>query len=347
MLKAFDLFCGVGGLTYGLKQSGITVNGGLDIDDSCRYAYEHNCGATFNAGDIRNVSYADISKYVQGAECRALVGCAPCQPFSALTARSKPAPSDETWRLIDEFLRIVLEGKPQIIFMENVPQLRNKEIYQKFKQSLVSAGYNVSDGTLACSGFGVPQSRRRLVLLGSLLGTIKLPEPEVQHPPTVQQVIGGLEPIEHGQTNKQDPLHRCSRLSAINLQRIQASKPGGSWCSDWPASLLPDCYKRQGGKKFVAVYGRMRWQHVAPTLTTQFYHYGSGRYGHPEQDRALSLREGALLQTFPEKYKFSPPDKKIIFKQVGRHIGNSVPPSFARSMGKIIMKHLKSVHGYE
>ena len=342
--QVFDMFCSIGGLTYGLQEAGIAVKAGLDIDSSCRYAYEKNCDATFVEADIRALSFSDISTYFNDAEYRILVGCAPCQPFSSHTAKIKQ--SDARWNLIGEFRRIILEGRPEIVSMENVPQLMGNPIYHEFKHELTGAGYNIADGIISCADFGVPQKRRRLVMLASLLGTIDMPKSAAKEPlfhraglKTVRQAIGHLRPLEHGQSSETDPLHVCSRLEPINLKRIQTSRPGGSW-QDWPTALLPDCYKKDSGLSYGSVYGRMLWDKPAPTLTTQFYRYGTGRYGHPEQDRALSLREGAILQTFPEQYQFIAPGEKASFTKVGRQIGNAVPPSLASAIGKAITDHL-------
>ncbi len=357
--QVFDLFCSIGGLTYGLQQAGIAVNAGLDIDGSCRFAYEENCKADFIEADIRDISFSDVAPYLDDADYRVLVGCAPCQPFSSHTVKMKAYQSDARWNLIDEFLRIILKGRPEIVSMENVPQLKNKPIYKAFTRELENAGYVVSDGIVSCAQFGVPQSRSRLVMLASLLDRIDMPNPtclrrgrgrqEAQkhvvaclnpQSTTVRQAIGHLDHLNHGQVSETDPLHVCSRLAPINLKRIRASKPGGSW-RGWPAALLPDCYKKESGLSYGSVYGRMQWDKPAPTLTTQFYRYGTGRYGHPEQDRALSLREGAILQTFPEHYQFVAPGEKAVFSRIGRQIGNAVPPSLGYAIGEAIKDHLR------
>ena len=230
--------------------------------------------------------------------------------------------------------------------MENVPGLMRTKIYGSFKKKLSEAGYEVSDGLVACSGFGVPQTRKRLVMLASLLGPISLPIPTQAGFRTVRQTIGQLDPIEHGQASEFDPLHVCSRLEPINLERIRVSNPGGSW-RDWPEELLPTCFTKESGQSYRSVYGRMRWDWPAPTLTTQFYRYGTGRFGHPEQDRALSLREGALLQTFPQEYRFVAPNGKVSITALGRQIGNAVPPDLACAIGKSIVSHIedKGING--
>ncbi|MCY3624573.1 MAG: DNA cytosine methyltransferase [Candidatus Dadabacteria bacterium] len=340
--KAFDVFCSIGGLSYGLQKSGITVVAGLDIDATCRYAYEENCQAEFVHSDIRSVSYADISSYFDGAKYRILVGCAPCQPFSTHTSKHRKNNEDFRWNLINEFLRLVTEGMPEVVSMENVPALKSKEVYRKFKSTLRRHGYRIADGIIPCAHFGVPQSRRRLVLLASLLEDICLPGKRVEDPITVRRAIGHLENLAHGEASPTDPMHVCRSLSPINFRRIQASVPGGSW-RDWPRELLPACYRKSSGGTYLNVYGRMSWDKPAPTLTTQFHGYGTGRFGHPEQDRALSLREGAILQTFPEDYKFCPLGEKPTFSVIGKHIGNAVPPLLATAIGSSIINHLESV----
>ena len=342
LARAFDLFCSVGGLSYGFQMAGISVAAGLDIDETCRYAYERNCRAEFIHSDIRRIGYEDISPYLDGAKYRILVGCAPCQPFSPHTSKNRKNGKDSRWNLIGELSRLVTEGRPEIVSMENVPTLKNREIYRDFKNTLQGQGYRIADGIISYEDFGVPQSRRRLVLIASLLGDIRLPEKSVDTPVTVKEAIGNMEKLKHGQASEADPMHVCRSLFPINLKRIRFSVPDGSW-KDWPQELLPNCYRKSSGRTYSNVYGRMSWDKPAPTLTTQFHGYGTGRFGHPEQDRALSLREGAVLQTFPEDYKFCRPGEKPTFSHIGRHIGNAVPPLLAMAIGQSIASHLENV----
>ena len=341
-VKAFDLFCSVGGLTRGLIDSEIDVVAGADVDGSCRYAYKRNNGAEFLEVNIRNLRYEAIKPFYNNSDCRVLVGCAPCQPFSSHTNKNG-IKTDESWNLVGEFLRIIGEGMPEIVSMENVPNLTRQCIFRFFIEGLKEFGYSVNYRIVSCDEFGVPQTRRRLVLLASLLGRIEFNETK-RRSRTVRQAIGDFEPLKHGQRSETDPLHFCSRLSPTNIRRIKASRPGGTW-SDWPTSLLPDCYKKDSGASYRSVYGRMEWDKPAPTLTTQFYRYGTGRYGHPEQHRALSLREGAILQTFPPKYEFVPPNERVSFTRVGKHIGNAVPPALGRVIGESIRKHVERHYG--
>ncbi len=343
IVKAFDVFCGVGGLSYGLQQAGISVSGGLDSDPSCRHAYTSNCEAAFIDQDIQQVNYQDIDRFFKNANIRILVGCAPCQPFSAHRRKAPKGEKDERWDLISEFQRIIAEGKPEVVSMENVPQLAKETVFAEFVERLEELGYFVSHKILNCAEFGVPQRRSRLVLLGSLLGPIRLPQPEHGTPPTVRQSIGYLPKLKDGTSCSEDRFHVCGSLSPLNLQRMKVSTPGGSW-KTWPKPLLPECYKRQSGQTFSSVYGRMEWDKPAPTLTTQFLRYGTGRYGHPEQDRALTLREGALLQTFPPNYEFCSPSEPIVLATISRHIGNAVPPRLAQKIGNSILEHLGGKH---
>lgn len=157
--------------------------------------------------------------------------------------------------------------------------------------------YWVHQDVVDCTLYGLPQNRRRMVLLASLLGPIELIGPTRRKPKTVRDAIGRLPAIRQGTAHPKDPLHSASTLSDLNLKRIRASRPGGTW-RDWPKHLVAECHKRETGYTYPGVYGRMAWDEPAPTLTTQFFGFGNGRFGHPEQDRAISLREGAILQGF-------------------------------------------------
>jgi DNA (cytosine-5)-methyltransferase 1 len=172
------------------------------------------------------------------------------------------------------------------------------------------------------------------------LGEIALEKPgDLAGEETVRHAIAHLPMLDAGETSE-DRLHRASRLSPLNQQRIRASKPGGCW-RDWPTELVAECHRTEMGKNYPSVYGRMEWDAPAPTITTQFFGYGNGRFGHPEQDRAISLREGALLQTFPQDYEFIPHDHPVVFSQVGKMIGNAVPVRLGKAIGLSIRKHLQ------
>ena len=342
-VEAIDLFCGVGGLTYGIKQAGIKVLAGLDNDVSCKYAYEKNNECQFIADDIVGYDFKKLKKLYSKQSIKVLVGCAPCQPFSSHTFKAKGKQKDNKWNLIVYFVEAIKVLDPDIISMENVRGLTKTSVFKKFVAAIKELGYEIDYEIVSCADYGVPQSRRRLVLLGSKLGKIAVPKKThtKQNHATTKKAIGDLPSIKSGEICLIDPMHRSRNLSSINLRRISQSKPNGTW-RDWDKSLLPNCYKKASGKTYSSVYGRMSWDAPSPAITTQFLTYGTGRFGHPEQNRALSLREGALLQTFPKKYDFGRINSMMT---IGRHIGNAVPPRLGLVIGKSINKHLRDVCG--
>jgi len=341
-VSAVDVFCGVGGLTHGLQKEGITVWAGVDIDPKCRYPYQRNNGCLFVEEDVATLSGFEVASCFPLNHTKILVGCAPCQPFSTYT-RGKKERQLHKWGLLSAFGRIIREADPDIVSMENVPQLEKEVIFKRFVINLRSMGYSVTYSNVNCWTYGVPQTRTRLVLFASKYGEVSLVKPT--HSPnrrrTVRQAIGRLEPIKAGGISMQDTLHRASALSPRNLCRIRASKPGGTW-RDWTDDLVADCHKAETGETYPGVYGRMVWDRPAPTVTTQCHGFGNGRFGHPEQNRAISLREAALLQTFPRRYRFAAPDDPITFHHLGKLIGNAVPVRLGRIIGRSILKHLEA-----
>ena len=340
---AVDLFCGAGGLSYGMKQAGVEICAGIDIDPACRHPFEANVGAKFHERDISELSPEFVGSLFPKDRPRLLAGCAPCQPFSSYTNGGRVR-GDE-WQLLAKFGEMVTALEPEVVTMENVPRLERYLIFRKFKGILDRAGYLYSHRVVRCSEYGVPQMRRRLVLLASNLGKIELLPPT--HPSseflTVRDAIEDLDRIEAGGASNSDPLHKSSGLSERNLERIRSSRPGGTW-RDWGEELRAACHVRETGKTFSSVYGRMRWDDLAPTITTQFYGFGNGRFGHPTQDRAISLREGALLQTFPNDYSFVPEGEDVRIAPVARLIGNAVPVNIGEAIGKSIIKHLEDLN---
>lgn len=341
-IEAIDLFCGIGGLTYGLRKAKINVLAGIDNDETCSVPYESNNKSKFIAADVSDYDFNELKSLYSNDSIRVLVGCAPCQPFSSHTFKVKNKEGDARWTLIDSFLEAVRILDPHIISMENVRGITKTEVYNKFLTSLDELGYQFEAEVMYCPDFGIPQSRSRLVLLGSKLGKISLPVKthKKEKYKTVRDVLSKLPELEAGGRDVNDIVHATRKLSELNLQRMRQSKPSGSW-KDWDESLLPDCYRKKSGQTYVSVYGRMSWDDVSPTMTTQFTSYGSGRFGHPEQDRALTLREGAILQTFPKSYNFG---DSVTMTRTSRHIGNAVPPRLGFVIGKAIQKHLKEVN---
>ena len=227
--------------------------------------------------------------------------------------------------------------------MENVPRLRHERVFSDFVNMLESAEFDVFHDVVNCADYGVPQNRKRLVLIASRLGPIDLIDPITPEDRrrTVRQVIGDLPALSAGETSTTDALHRSSKLSPLNLRRIRASTPGGTW-RDWDWNLRSECHKRDTGKSYPGVYARMSWDEPAPTMTTQFFGFGNGRFGHPEQDRGISLREGATLQSFPENYTLVPDGDEIHMKRIGRLIGNAVPVALGQAIGTSIIRHVEA-----
>jgi DNA (cytosine-5)-methyltransferase 1 len=343
-----DLFCGAGGLTHGLITAGVKVRAGVDFEEACRHPYEANHqGLEFHRADVAELSAGTVDRWFGNAAVRVLAGCAPCQPFSTYALRyqkQERVEDDQRWSLLNHFARLVRELKPEIVTMENVPTVKRHTVFKAFKEALCELGYQVWVDVIDCARYGLPQKRNRTVLLASLLGPIRLREPSTPERRRVEDVIKDLPELRHGEADKNDRLHTASRLSDLNLERIRQSKQGGTW-RDWPAHLVARCHTRTSGKSYPGVYGRMRYDEPAPTLTTQFYAFGSGRFGHPTQPRGLSLREGALLQGFPKDYSFVPEHEPVLFKALGRMIGNAVPVDLGRVIGESIIDHVKCHHG--
>lgn len=345
-MQVVDLFCGVGGLTRGLLNSGLKVKAGFDFDKTCEFAYTTNNKIKFINQDIRETKADDIIKFYNEDDVRILVGCAPCQPFSRMRKKlgEEYNQNDDKYKLLLEFARLIKEVLPDIVSMENVPEMEKSLIFQNFLKVLEDNNYFVSYKVVYCPDYGIAQHRRRFVLLASRLGKIKLlAATHDRKSVNVKEFIGGLPRVDAGKICEQDVLHRTANLSEKNLKRIQASKPGGSW-KDWPGELRAECHKKESGNSYTSVYARMAWDKIGPTITTQFYCYGTGRYGHPEQDRALTLREGALLQTFPQNYEFIDTSKDFCFKDVARHIGNAVPVRLGEIIGVSIIKHMEEIN---
>lgn len=347
-IRVVDLFCGVGGLTHGLVKEGLAVVAGIDNDGTCAFAYQHNNNsAEFIEKDILQVTAAEINKLFGPPKksVRVLVGCAPCQPFSKLNPKRA---TKKQLQPLSKFASLIEQTQPDIVSMENVVGLadtKKNPIFAEFKNTLERNGYDYHYEIVDVSEYGVPQSRKRLVLLASKLGKIELIERTHKYKKvTVRDAIGKLEPIGHGKVSAKDPLHRARDLDAINLRRIKATPHDGGNSSSWSSELILKCHKAKSGKTYKGtVYGRMRWDEPAPTMTTHCTGIGNGRFGHPEQNRAITLREAAIFQTFPRSYKFAPTTEQITMKQISKFIGNAVPVKLGSVIGKSIKKHIESL----
>lgn len=340
-ISAIDLFCGAGGLTHGLIKAGVNVVAGFDIQESCKFAYErNNAGAKFFNTDVQKLTGKDLQALYPKGHVRLLAGCAPCQPFSKYS-QGRDVKNDKKWPLLYAFSHLIGEVLPELVTMENVPDVTRHEVYHDFVAHLEGLNYSVFAKEIYCPEYGMPQGRRRHVLLASRIGSVELVKPthKKKNYKTVRKAIGQLPPLSAGEQCKEDRLHICASLSSLNLQRIKKSKPGGTW-HDWPDDLRADCHRKATGKGYVSVYARMSWDEPSPTITTQSYGFGNGRFGHPEQHRAISLREAAILQTFPKNYQFIPPDEPIQITSIGTMIGNAVPVTLGKIIGRSLRKHI-------
>lgn len=342
-ITAVDLFCGVGGLTYGLESVGVDVRLGVDIDPACEHPITTNTTARFLEADVSTLTPKRIRPELEAGDVGLLAGCAPCQPFSTYSQSAKRGNGSkdkrEDWKLVERFGDLVRLLQPELVTMENVPPLRRHQSFTTLIDSL--KGYHVDHRIVECRTIGLPQTRKRLVLVASRLGPISIPEFDLKRA-TVRTTISDLPKIDAGKADRNDRLHRASSLSTTNLKRIRASKPGGTW-RDWPEKLRAECHTKTSGTTYPSVYGRMEWDGPAPTITTQCFGYGNGRFGHPEQDRAISLREAAMLQGFPRDYSFIPDDEAVSFGKLGRLIGNAVPVTLAETIGELLIEHTKAL----
>lgn len=340
---AVDLFCGAGGLSYGMKRAGVHICAGIDIDPACRHPFEANVKAKFHEIDAVDLSTEFVeSLFPDDDSPRVLAGCAPCQPFSSYSHSSR----QNKWKLLNKFGDLVDCLRPEVVTMENVPGLTRHPVFEKYILTLKRAGYRYAYRVVSCAEYGVPQTRKRLVLMASRLGDIKLEPParDKSRFATVRNTIQHMKPIKAGEALGKDRLHRSSTLSKTNMRRIRSSVQGGTW-RDWDSKLRAACHTKETGKSYRNVYGRMSWDEPSPTITTLFFGFGNGRFGHPKQNRAISLREGALLQTFPPRYSFVPDGEDVYTNRIGRLIGNAVPVKLGVAIGRCIKKHVRERNG--
>ena len=341
-VQVVDLFCGAGGLSLGLQRAGLDIAAGCDLDPSCQYPYERNVMAPFHKRDVAELTAAELAAWYDQADIRVLAACAPCQPFSGYVVGRYG--EDQRWKLLNEVERLVSSVLPEIVTVENVSRLALRPMWSAFVGQLEDLGYTTAHAVVDCAVYGVPQSRKRLILLASRIGAIGVPSPKAGPRPTVREAIGHLPCIAAGTASDDDHLQSARALTPPNLARIRASRPGGTW-KEWEPTMRAQCHRAKTGKTYPSVYGRMEWDKPSPTITTQFYGFGNGRFGHPDQDRALTLREGALLQTFPPEFEFAPATDRTNFRQIGKLIGNAVPVNLGVHIGAEIPSHMDGLDG--
>ena len=338
-MKAIDFFCGIGGLTRGLLDAGIDVVAGTDIDDRCRKSFvKNNPGVHFVAQDITTIGIRNIRQWTNSRLFSNMLfaGCAPCQSFSKQCKGAKQ-PCDAT--LLTEFGRLVQMVKPGHILIENVPgiaKVNGFSTFRRFLQLLTDNGYQYAYEVIDAKHFGVPQTRRRLVLIASRGRSTCLPDRKFgtrQRPfRTVRETISHFPELKAGESDATVLNHLAAALSPLNLERLRCTPHDGGDRRSWPIDYHLKCHSGQYSGH-TDVYGRMRWDQPAPTLTGRCNSISNGRYGHPEQDRAISLREAAALQTFPDGYEF------IGFQNhIAQQIGNAVPVRLAEELGKQLLR---------
>ncbi|GHT57587.1 cytosine-specific methyltransferase [Bacteroidia bacterium] len=347
-----DLFCGIGGLTHGFLSESFTVSAGVDFDNTCCYAYRTNNKAKFLYKDVTKLTAKELNGLFPKNKRKILVGCAPCQPFSIFNYKNnnnaERQAEDSKWTLLYSFADLIEKIQPEIVSMENVPQLRTFNggmVFNDFVERLEKNGYKVSFDIYNAQDYGVPQRRKRLILLASKHSKFELISPTHKkgNYVTVDQAIGHLPEIKDGEHCGEDFLHYARKLTDISKKRIQATPEGGGW-QDWDESLLLECHKKKGGQMYRSVYGRMARNDVAPTMTTYCIGLNNGRFGHPKQDRAISLREAAILQSFPADYDLIEDETNFNAQILARQIGNAVPVGLGQAIAKSIKKHIRTIN---
>ena len=347
-VRVYDFFAGCGGASCGFRAAGMEISFALDFDADARSTFEANFADThFEFSDIRDIEVDTIRARVEAERPRPVLfsGCAPCQPFTNQNTTRPIFDKDERVPLLAQFGDLVEGCLPDLVFVENVPGLQKLDSHSQpfggFLSRLDAAGYKVDYRAIRLARYGIPQSRRRLVLVGSRHGPIRLPD-ETHGPgtsneryATVRDWISHLPPIDAGEEHEEVSNHRAAGLSALNGERVKATPEGGGH-GDWPDDLKLDCHKDFDG--YSDVYGRMSWDLPASGLTTRCISYSNGRFGHPQQNRAISVREAACLQTFPEDFVF-----KGSMGGMARQIGNAVPVRLAEVLGQRFIEHLKTV----
>jgi len=344
-LKAIDFFCSGGGMSFGLQQAGIDVVAGIDFDPDCKKTYETNIrGAKYILTDIKKLKEKDLSKEVdikKDDDNFIMVGCSPCQYWTII--RTNKDKSQKSKNLLHEFHRFVKYYNPGYVVVENVPGILNKHKesgLDKFVKKLERQGYLVHFEVVNLNNYGVPETRRRFSLIANRINNQKIfPVPD-NSCPTVADFIGatnGFYNIPAGHKDTTDLMHTTAKLSKKNIERLKLTPKNGGTRQAWAdTDLQINAYKKKNANiSFRDTYGRMSWDKPAPTITTKFFSISNGRFAHPDENRAISIREGATLQTFPKTYKFIGGSVATI----ARMIGNAVPPLYAKQIGKIIIKN--------
>jgi DNA (cytosine-5)-methyltransferase 1 len=342
MAKEFtsiDLFAGCGGLTLGMEKAGFKTKIAVENNTSAVSAYKLNHKKTkVIQKDIREIDIAVIKKILNGKPLHLLAGCPPCQGFSSIRKLNrKKSAADKRNSLVMEYFRFVKELRPLTIMMENVPGLKDYFLFKNVVKELTKMGYNPKFEVVNVKDYGVPQSRKRLVMVGSLLGEIDI-APETNQKNTVRKAIGKLKPV----SRSKDPIHKIHAVHEPRiLEMIRLIPKNGGGRRDLPKEYILKCHEGEN-IGFNDVYGRLRWDDYSTTITGGCLNPSKGRFLHPVYNRSITAREAALLQTFPLSYKFP---RNISKSDIALLIGNALPPKFSLIQSKNIKKHLKEYLG--
>ena len=341
-INVIDFFCGCGGTSAGLEKSGMNVIAGVDIDTNALATYGHNFpNAKAIKKSICDLECIELEMAIGHKRNETLVfsACAPCQPFSNQNRNRRD--DDVRRTLLDELHRFVIYFEPDFVILENVPGMQKVQEgpFTRFLNFLDDMGYSYDTDVKNTMDYGVPQSRKRLVLIASKHGSIELPKEthgkEKIPYKTVKDTIASYPKLYAGQEHKTIANHRARNVSDLNLKRLKATPEGGDR-RHWSEDLILECHKKTTG--FSNVYGRMFWDKPSPTLTTNCTALSSGRYGHPEQNRAISVREAGALQTFDDDFVFIGS-----IQNTSRQVGNAVPVLFAKALGDSVIKSIKEL----
>ena len=336
--QVIDFFCGCGGTSAGLRKAGMNILAGIDIDHKALDTYATNFPESVTVErsvvDLKTDELQSLTQIKQGKPLLFAV-CAPCQPFS--TQNRLKTTSDKRISLLEELHRFVIKYKPDYLVLENVPGIQKVEEgpFTRFLALLKKLDYHFDYNVLNAVNYGVPQSRKRLVLVASIHGEIKLPKPThgkgLEKHLTVRETIKKYPVLRAGGSSEKYPNHRCAGMSELTLERLSHTPEGGDR-RDWPDNLILECHKTHKGHN--DVYGRLSWKKPSVTLTTKCTSISNGRFGHPSQKRALSVREAAALQSFPDDFVF-----KGSLQDTARQVGNAVPVDFSAALGEEIINH--------
>ncbi len=344
ILKAVDFFCGGGGMSFGMQKAGIKVLAGIDNEIACKKTYESNIkGAKFILADVFELKEEDLAENLnlkKNDDDLVLIGCSPCQFWSIINTDKKK--STKSKNLLVEFERFVKFFNPGYVVVENVPGVlrrKSESGLDIFISGLKKSNYSVHFEIHNTSDYGVPQNRKRFTLLATRMSKLPLFPKKLDFKKTVFDVLGvhnGFSRIDAGHKDTTDFIHTVPNIQPITLKRLQkVACDGGTRLgfSDDPELQL-DCFIGRDSS-FKDTFGRLWWDRPSPTITTKFFSVSNGRFVHPDENRALSLREGATLQSFPKTYKFFGSSHSAIARQ----IGNAVPPEYAKHIGLAIIEN--------